>query len=323
VVSAPTPTTTEDVKNSQQAQEFATTEKKSKKKKKAPKQSQPGNPRAGNAENPGNKNQNPNQAAGQNPTQPADTTPSQPLGGGYTLKVVPIEGGTYYRVKGVSNFWSETNLQITKMPNHDVPTVVASNFTDLTASRIQEIAGVMTTIAKTAMAFGAAPECGPLRDFSYQIDSVEQASIQVPDQRCWTLAWAPVVSSPSEDALPVSVIDTKLVQPKSAVSVFPVPACRDIKLTIAPSSSNTTTQNSFNAIVRIADPSYIRLVSLPKAGKIAMHPTCDADITDNPSDPYKAYFDAFGTIANQVATIKGGGKEAAQPQASPSPSGAN
>ncbi len=282
----------------------------------------------------------------QNQGQSNATTPSQPLGGGYTLKVVPIESGRYYRVKGVSNFWSETNLQITKMPNHDVPTVVGSNFTDETPSRIQEIAGVVTTVAKTAVAFGVglgrapAPTCSatifkPLQDFNLQIDSVgTQTPLAIPDQPCWEVSWQ-AASIPAYDTLPVTVIDTKLISSNTTMSVFPVPACRDIDLSITttlppqefshlPVDSQQIAQTTYRAILRIADPEYIRLVSLPKSGKIAMHPVCDADITDNPSDPFKDYFDAFSTVANQVNTIKSGtSSAAAMPQGSPSPSGGN
>jgi hypothetical protein len=341
VVSAPTPAAQQTDNVLAEDQDFGARQKQKRKK---------ASPKPQGDANPGqNKQPAADQDNSQKQNQSTETTPSEPLGGGYTLKVVPIEGGKYYRVRGVSNFWSETNLQITKMPNHDVPTVVGSNFTDETPSRIEEIAGVVTTVAKTALAFGTAqrqaPEqhqsCNattlkPLQDFNLQIDSVgtQSNTLFIPDQPCWEVSWR-AVAAPAYDTLPATIIDTKLVSSNTTVSVFPVPACRDIDLKIdtslsppeistLPTNSQKIAHTTYHAIVWIADPEYIRLVSLPKSGKIAMHPVCDADITDNPSDPYKAYFDAFNNVANQVNTIKGGtSSKEATPQGSASASSGN
>lgn len=340
-VSAPTPAAQKTDTVLAEDQDFGASQKQ-KRKKPSPKPQADASP--GQNKQPGA-----NQGNSQNQNQSTETTPSESLGGGYTLKVVPIESGKYYRVKGISNFWSETNLQITKMPNHDVPTVVGSNFTDETPSRIQEIAGVVTTVAKTAVAFGAEQRQGPeqprscnattlkpLQDFNLQIDSVgtQSNALLIPDQPCWEVSWQ-AVAAPAYDTLPATAIDTKLVSSNTTVSVFPVPACRDIDLKIntslssseistLPTDSQKTAQTTYHAIVWIADPEYIRLVRLPKSGKIAIHPVCDADITDNPSNPYKAYFDAFSNVANQVNTIKGGTSSGeATPQGSASPSSGN
>src|SRR5262249_4990115 len=92
------------------------------------------------------------------------------------------------------------------------------------------------------------------------------------------------------------------------VGFFPVAACRDVEVNIG--NDDVT---KYHAVIRIADPDHIRLARLPEKGKIAMHPVCDADITNTPGDPYKPYFDTASQLLTSLRSpsdaAKGAGKD--------------
>ena len=108
------------------------------------------------------------------------------------------------------------------------------------------------------------------------------------------------------------------------VSYFPVPGCREavIKLSgrLPPSESGKSPVSNMEATIEtvIADPDYIRLAPLPSKGKIAMHPICNADISDSSVDRFGSYADDLAEVLKQAKAIKDarkGSTSATQPKA--------
>jgi hypothetical protein len=241
------------------------------------------------------------------------------IGGGYSASVIPVEGGRYYRVQGVNNFWSETNLQLTKMPNSDVPTVVSVDFTDETPSRITDIVSVLSSAAIAGAAFAegtpnsTCSKSVPLSDFAMRLDaSVIDGSAQtIPNQPCWIIRIDGTKIPPQHDIVPITYLDQVIAKPGTspqAVGYFPVPACLDVLLTITEQTPTGAAAPPellvYSQTIRITDPAHMRLFGLPEKGKISMHPVCDADSSNTPTDPYEAYFQAAGTVLDKAKSVQ-------------------
>jgi hypothetical protein len=267
------------------------------------------------------------------------SAPETSLGGGYKAQIVPAESGRFYRIKGVTGFWSDTNVQITKLPNSDIPTGVAIDFTDYTPTRIQQAVSILASIAVAASGFAQGEnkkKCDKptaLQDFAIRLEEslLDGTDKEIPDQPCWKVIFDKMNITGAPDVLPIKFMDQLAAQSdQPKVTFFPVPACRDLNVRIVeqvlPSQQNALA-HEYKAIVRIVDPSFIRLASLPAKGQIAMHSVCGADISNSPVDPYKAYFEAGSNFFDKMKSVddafKGSGNSTGDKKASDDGTSAN
>lgn len=271
---------------------------------------------------------NPNEKAGEKTDKkPDDSGESLALGSGFTAQITQTESGRYYRVTPKDGFWSTTNIQITKLPNTDIPSAVNVDFTDKTTQRIEQGVSVLASAAKVIAGFASRGATGcsqatSLQSFSIRVDSdaLNQIDEQVvPKQPCWRYKISTAGIDPAHDTVTVETFESGLGDPDKSQSAhyWPVPVCLDVAFELkdiqpakAPKNYKPT---SIIATVRVIDPRLVRLVGLPEKGKIAMHPVCSADVTNTPGDPYKDAFDAaksvFDTTKSAVDAQKGAGKK--------------
>ena len=85
---------------------------------------------------------------------------------------------------------------------------------------------------------------------------------------------------------------------------FPISACVDLTLEIGKSTDTQKWDGDkvMTYVLRIPDPSYVELLTLPIKGSITTHTVCGADISSQPSKAAST-FEILEAIAKQVETI--------------------
>ncbi len=260
--------------------------------------------------------------AGAGPTPPAngsktDTTPSSASAistnvigtdqKSYMFSFVQVEGGTTFQAKPVNNLLSSNQLGITFLANSRIPTSVSNTFTDETASVIKTVASLATTALSLAgvAALGPGPGAAPpptCTSAAFSIDLVPtEAGSWTTTSSCFEVTITP--SSPETDAhqtdtVPISYFrDAVIGSSTQSSTVWPVPACLDVKLTLIDHTAKEPTVISA-ADMKVIDPDYVALMPVPQKGKIAMHPICGADFSDSPTNPWQTAFDVMTAFEN-------------------------
>jgi hypothetical protein len=205
------------------------------------------------------------------------------------------------QVTPINNFFSKNLLTVTKYGTTDIPTVIETQFTDLTKTRVDEISGIITSALKVFVPAPPAPPPPPPpskcskelpRPASVIIDSDFPHSL-IDEEPCWYV----IIQSRNESPKNLNYtmyryvyVDRFLKDPKIQAPVWPVTVCKDITLVLM---RNGTPYLS--TPLTIIDPLRIRLIGLPEQGKIATRPLCGADMTNTPSDRYAVVFDAMSS----------------------------
>ena len=285
------------------------------------------------------------------------------------ISVTPAESRDYFRVRGASSFWSDTNIQIKKMANTDIPTEINVDFRDDTPARIQAMVGILSAVTGFEFAgvlradksrphpptteieprdICADPSLKEPPSFSvdvtadnlailtgpglYLINGEEETASNAEPKKtghCWTLKLTQISAAPQDVVSRKKFLSQNLQAAKeSKKTYFPHPACMTVLAKLSKWNKSATTEepsktteepsrykDEFITLVRIIDPQYLRLARLPEKGKIEMHPVCNANLSNSPTDAYKAYFDAASTVL--------GGKTSKPSDGSNKPSGDN
>jgi hypothetical protein len=259
----------------------------------------------------------------------ADTNASFAVGGRdgrqYRVAITPEETGSSedsFLVIPRNDFTSRNDLKITRFGNTDIPSVVENEFTDQTLLRIQQAGQVAAAVASVVVAVAAAPaspvastsESRPtcpsgkaLAAFSISIRELAPSSsfLPVPGQDCFEYQVSATQNSGPAETVSRTEFRRLFFGTGQAAGVWPIPACRDVTLTVRREGGSTvlTTQ------LRIADPSLLRLMPLPQKGKIALDPICGADLTDAPGDVWKTRTAVIEELAKQIKAGLNGWKE--------------
>jgi hypothetical protein len=244
----------------------------------------------------------------------------------YAVSVSPVETKRYYIVTPATGFWSASQVNLTKIPNTDIVSSVSSQFTDYTKTRIDQLAGIITGIVTLAPMLAAESpdqqkcmETTPkLVPFTLVVSGEVVDPITIPGQNCWqyTLHYA-------DGQPPMGVVSRARFEKDfdSGVGYFPVPACRDVQISLIglakPKTEGTRAEQTIIATIsaRIADPDYVRLAPLPVKGQITMHPICGADISDAAVDRFGGYLDDVNELFKQAKSIEDSVKKISSPGA--------
>lgn len=242
----------------------------------------------------------------------------------FGVTVVPVESSHKYLVNPVNDFFTSSQVNIAKMPNTDIPSSVSSQFTDNTATRIDQIGGLVTAVIAILPLLAAQNpdeqncQLHPqnLQPFTLNLDSEVKDLSPLNGQACWKYAVIFDSATPSAGAVSWSRFDQDL---GNSVSYFPVPACRDATILLdgyVASTAPKTPASHVNVAIhtKVADPQYLRLAPLPSKGQISMHPICGADVTDAPPDRFGAYMNDATEALKQAKSIESaaGGKQASK-----------
>jgi len=243
----------------------------------------------------------------------------------YSVSVVPVaDSATTFRATPVNNFFSSNNFGVTKIANSDVATTATNEFTDQTQSRITAIGGIIVGALKLGTGVGAllaplppgasppsADKCSATAmDFAVEArpDSGAAANwhaFHVSDT-CWRYAFE--VETRQRDILSRAAFRDQVTRGET-VQAWPVPACLEIKLLIAKTAvaGQPAGEKDADVVVplTVSDPDNVRLVGIPDKGKIALHPICDADVSDNAVDRWSTAFDAISALETQAKAIEG------------------
>jgi hypothetical protein len=223
------------------------------------------------------------------------------------------------RATGINNFFSKNQLGISKYANTDIPITVSNQFTDLTQSRLQTVGTIITTAITTAVAFGAgAPLTTPAcpsdpQDFSFVVGSLDDlnATHAVDPSNCFSYTISFAANHAPDTITRQQFLDT--YAGGTPVAFWPIPACMQATLTISAQGGSTYATTPLTII----DPGYVELLKLPEQGKIAMHPVCNADLTDSPVDKWQTAEDTITTLLQQVQAVQ----KAVNPGTTTDPSG--
>lgn len=246
----------------------------------------------------------------------------------YSVSVAPVEGTMKYLLHSSNDFWSTTQVNITKIPNTDIPVSVSSQFTDNTKTRIDQAAGIVTGVISVAAMLAAANnkqlECQQkpikLMPFTLVVSGEVKDPQPIEGQDCWQYQITYASPLPGAGAVSWTRLNKDLGTP---VGYFPVPACRDIQLNLVgyklPVAAGTPATQSVIARIsmRIADPEFVRLAPLPTKGQISMHPVCGADVTDSGTDRFGGYLDDVNEVLKQAKAIEDAQPKKPAPPAAP------
>lgn len=229
----------------------------------------------------------------------------------YTIQALPIESGNQFRIQGQNSFLATTAIQIQYRPSSLVPSSVQVAFTDQTVNRVTEIGTTLATIASAVAPFVATPITGPkppacpkavpLTDFTFTVPSTAPSSVAIDGQPCWVYSVQFIPGG--KPAGSVSLASFK-AQAES-LHLFPVPACRDVIVTVAPNAAHDDPKIlpvSFK--VRVGTPDYLYPVLLPQKGAINLDPVCGASVTDSPTDATSQILDAVNAGATKLQGIE-------------------
>lgn len=226
----------------------------------------------------------------------------------YSVTILPVESAQRFLVRPVDNFFSSTSISITKIPNTDIPTAISVQFTDNIKTRISQLGGLVTAFIGAGLPLFASEidkECDQeqkLESFTLMIDK-EVPFTKLPSQPCWEYSIKFEAPQPTFGAISWERFEKELGK---KVCYFPVPACRDVVVTLVP----VNRKNPVIITAKIADPSYVRLAPLPVKGQITMHPICGADISETSGDRFGSYIDEITEGLKQVKAIEGALKDA-------------
>jgi hypothetical protein len=252
----------------------------------------------------------------------------------YAIKAAPVETNDYFRIRGDSGFWSDTNIQLTRIPNTDIVSSIQVDFRDDTPARIQQLFGLLSAVAGVAGVpiagmYGEAdaPKTDRCKDAGFAPFSVDVSSPQklaelktglaFPDHGpyagCWKLTLTPKTRAPQDVVNRASFVNK--LRNGGKLKTFPYPACMnvDLRLVKIDEKGNESAKEVFEGETPIIDPSYLRLARLPEKGKIEMHPVCNANNSNaQTADPLKGYFDAISNVLGGLkpsdGSKPGGGK---------------
>lgn len=258
-----------------------------------------------------NQSQNPATQGNSAPTVVSQITVGK---ANFGVSVVPMESSHKYLVNPVTNFFSSTQVNITKIPNTDIPSSVSGQFTDNTATRIDEIGGLVTaavTFLPLLMAQNDEEkncQLHPqgLQPFTLNLDSEVKNLSPVNGQACWKYLVLFDSATPSAGAVSWNRFEQDL---GTSVSYFPVPACRDTTIILDGYVASTVPKTPSSHVrvsihTKIADPQYLRLSPLPSKGEITMHPICGADVTDSSPDRFAGYINDVTEALKQAKNIE-------------------
>lgn len=226
----------------------------------------------------------------------------------YSVTILPVESARRFLVRPVDNFFSSTSINITKIPNTDLPTAISVQFTDNIKTRISQLGGLVTAFIGASfplLASDSDTECGQdqkLESFTLMIDK-EVPFTKLSSQPCWEYSIMFEDPKPTVGAISWERFEKELGK---KVCYFPVPACRDVVVTLV----HANRRKPVIITAKIADPSYVRLAPLPVKGQITMHPICGADITETSGDRFGSYIDEITEGLKQVKAIEGALKDA-------------
>lgn len=271
------------------------------------------------------------------PAAPVATTPATPAprteatnavvqqvtstaGQRFRLTTTPTVSGDArdtFRVTARNDFTSRNALRISRFGDTDIPTKVENEFTDLTVLRIQQagqisaailsvvpaLAGLAAAPTPPALAVPSSrcPSREPLRAFSVPVLAIDTGFQAVPGQAACFEYQVTAAGAGAADTVPRSMFRSLFIDTAENSRVWPVPACRDVTLTVR--RIGGAEELTVNA--RIADPSLLRLMPLPDKGAITMHPVCNADVTNTPSDRWAAVTAAAEEAAKQIKAVAG------------------
>ncbi len=244
----------------------------------------------------------------------------------YSISTIPEEDPlTTFRTTPINNFFSTNNLGVSKVANGDIPTSVSNDFTDQTQSRIAAVGSIVASAASAfggLAAFARLPGTAPNAAQSMTavcstgpdnatidgtLRNVTQSWTKLEGPSCWWFAF----ETTGHQVDTISRAEFRgLVNQGRNTKAWPVPSCLETKLLLKKSESSitgTATDTDADVVVplEIADPATVRLVGIPDKGKIAMHPICDADVTDNPTDRWSTTFDSIAALETQAKAIAG------------------
>jgi hypothetical protein len=241
----------------------------------------------------------------------ATTTVTSSSGKQYVVAITPQESALTLRATATNNFFSKNQLGVSKVANTDIPITITNQFTDQTASRIQAIGSVVATVLPLAAA--AAPPVGgyvlPVcktddpSGFTFIAGSL--SDLDVPQMLgCFTYTISKTGVHQADTITRQQFIDRYVADSQTPRRIWPVASCLDVTLTVRRAGAAQQATPILETPLRIIDPGYIRLLPLPEQGKIAMHPVCDADVSDNPIDRWQAGFDSLTAIVQQVQAVQ-------------------
>lgn len=224
-----------------------------------------------------------------------------------------------FRATPRNDFTSRNALKITRFGNTDIPSVVENEFTDLTVLRIQQAGQIVAAVASAAAVAtvppsvaapslrAACPPGRPLTAFSVLVQNLTPTgSFQsVPGQEnCFEYEIRAVQGSGAADTVPRVQFRQIYIETGQDARVWPVPACRDVVFSVR----RVGGEEVLAAPLRIADPLLLRLMPLPRKGKITFDPICGADLTDEPGDVWKTRTAVVEELAKQIKVGMNGWK---------------
>lgn len=215
----------------------------------------------------------------------------------WEARVVMVPDDTrVFVVKGVSGFWKQTTIGLTKYPNTDMVSSVASTAENLVPKRIGQAASIIATVLKFG-SMGAVDTSGsmPMQSFVLEVPSKNISQRSIND------AWSYKFEFDSSKVPPgtVSFDEFSKQTVNRTVGYWPVPACRSATLTVG---RDDGIQVVFH--MTVSSPDAVRLQPLPVSGKVDFGSVCGATTSGTSvADPLSAASDDINALLQAVKTV--------------------
>jgi hypothetical protein len=241
----------------------------------------------------------------------------------FSVSVAPQESANEFRINNNDGLFSSTDVQITRLPNTNIPSAVGVSFTDNTATIITQAGSILATVVPLiAAAAGPAPvSCATpteLKAFTLEMPDKSLGATALAGQPCWyySVTYGPDVP-PNTMTLATFRSITGSKNQARQVSFFPVPACRDATIVLTQGVSEEAAKVQTTIKQRVETPDYLYPMPLPQKGSIKLHPICNADVSDTPTNQTAAYLSAVSSLLTDVKTIETSGQSNPPPGAPP------
>ncbi|QPD02279.1 MAG: hypothetical protein Nkreftii_000053 [Candidatus Nitrospira kreftii] len=215
-----------------------------------------------------------------------------------------------FSLEEVSDFFSETKLNISKIDNTDLISEVGVEVKDKLNENLEKAGAVLGTVLKVALAAAAAEN--PTRTVidvkEYTAAKQEWQDLPLNSGWVYKIALSPLPKPPGALKTTDFFADPPTGVKGVSVNVFPMSACFDATLYLYRGQKGPESKTDWDNVrpfqMKIADPDYVQTLALPSKGKIKMHSSCGASVISETKEGAHPAYGIIETVIKQAEAIK-------------------
>lgn len=224
--------------------------------------------------------------------------------------ISPTTNTQVFSLEEVSDFFSETKLNISKIDNTDLISEVGVEVKDKLNENLEKAGAVLGTVLKFALTAAAAeyPTRTVIDVKEYAAAHTEWQELPLNSGWVYKIALSPLPKPPGAVKTTDFFADPPTGVKGLSVNVFPMSACFDATLYLYKGTNGPGSKTDWDNVrpfqLKIADPEYVQILALPSKGKIKMHSSCGASVTSETREGAHPAYGVIETVIKQAEAIK-------------------